>query len=309
MQKSGDKSLFPYVAGLVAAAVYTTVSFVTPQNPNATNYGLSAGDIRLLILSLLIPIFIIWMLAIYSSLGVSRYATLLRETKEGGNFRRFADGVLILVFSLIVGSMISAFNSAMVQLGAGAGWRILSEYVAVFLPLVAFFQIFRGSQSLVRANQHKSLRRNRQAAALIAVVMTAVYALTLFGNSYRSDTPDINKFSSYFLPDWLIILTIVLPYGITWLLGLLATTNIMEYRLRVKGVIYRQAFSSLAIGLATVVVVSIMGQFLTAVGPALAAMGLSGILGIVYFLLLIIAVGYGFLARGARQLSKIEEVA
>jgi hypothetical protein len=93
-----------------------------------------------------------------------------------------------------------------------------------------------------------------------------------------------------------------------WFMGLLATYEIYNYRLKVAGIVYRKSWGLLALGIGWLIVMSIGVQYLTTLNARLMHLSIYWILVIVFALLLVYSVGYILIALGARRLQKIEEV-
>lgn len=303
MKQIAHKLSFPYIAVLVAVCVYAALSLFVPADLSDSH-----GNIATL-LSLVLLLAAVWFLAVYGVMQLTRYTALVSGTPEGGSFHRFSDGLQILAFSLIASGVLAGIDAAMIRLDEGSGWKIISEYIAVFLPLVAFYQIRSGSKKLVIQSHPRWFNYRRVLIAILVGLMAVFYVWAVFNNPYRNSSPDPDSIRSYYLPDPLIFLTVILPHVATWLFGGLAALNILAYQQRVKGSIYRKAFSYIGSGLAVIISVSVLSQFAAAVFPNLTGLSLDHVNGLTYFTLLATAVGYFYLARGARKLAKIEEVA
>lgn len=141
------------------------------------------------------------------------------------------------------------------------------------------------------------------------VGLTSAYVWAVFHNSHRTITENpLLVRPTYFLEDWLIVLTIVIPYLITWTVGGLAILNIRSFAMDVPGKIYRRSFNNITYGLLTIILLGIGLQLLTQAATVFADSSLKVILLLVYLIILIMAAGYLYLARGARQLTDIEEI-
>src|SRR4051812_22837765 len=101
---------------------------------------------------------------------------------------------------------------------------IFSNYVTVILYLLALLYILRASRKLNASIKpggwyYKSVR---SVVVPIVTVISAVYVWLVFRNPFRTVSSDPLVRPTYFLPDWLIVLTIVAPYIFIWLCGSLA---------------------------------------------------------------------------------------
>jgi protein-S-isoprenylcysteine O-methyltransferase Ste14 len=76
----------------------------------------------------------------------------------------------------------------------------------------------------------------------------------------------------------------------------------------VNGNLYRDALSQLAIGIGGVVAIAIILRVFQSITPTLNNLSLSQIVGVVYILLVLIAVAYVFIAKGAQKMHRLEEL-
>jgi hypothetical protein len=111
----------------------------------------------------------------------------------------------------------------------------------------------------------------------------------------------------YHMPDWLIILTLVIPYTFIWCIGIQASVWLYKYRTSVKGFIYRRALVNLSQGVGVIIVVSVLLRFLTTLTEQLNRLNVTPLLMVLYLLILLYAIGFGLVARGAKKLKQIEE--
>lgn len=113
---------------------------------------------------------------------------------------------------------------------------------------------------------------------------------------------------TYYLPNWLIILTLAVPYVYVWCVGINAVRNLNIYKNRVKGLVYKRAIDYLAKGIAVIIVLSIFIQLIAVLSAQLNRLNLTPLLAVIYLLLVLYALGYGLVSRGAKRLKQIEEV-
>jgi hypothetical protein len=114
--------------------------------------------------------------------------------------------------------------------------------------------------------------------------------------------------SSYHLSTLYILLSLVVPYIYMWFIGILSFYEILLYRAKIPGILYRQSWRLLASGVGSLIVISILIQYLTTVSERLTRLSLNWVLMVVYALLILIGVAYILVALGVRNLKKIEEV-
>ncbi len=93
-----------------------------------------------------------------------------------------------------------------------------------------------------------------------------------------------------------------------WFIGLLSAYEIFLYRVKAPGIIYRQSWQQLALGVSSLIALSITLQYLTTITEQLNKLSLDRALLVIYALLILLAISYVLVALGVRNLKKIEEV-
>ena len=140
------------------------------------------------------------------------------------------------------------------------------------------------------------------------IIFAALYCFLVFHDPTRSVPSRTVAVASYYEPDWLLTLTIIIPRLLMWYLGFRAVYNILVFRDKVKGALYKSALNSLARGLIGVVITVIILRTTQSLAATLSTISIGLILVIIYALLIIIAVSYGLIARGAKNLQKLEDL-
>lgn len=292
----------------LVTAGYAAATILTPISPRANTYGLTIQQIRELQLTLVIPVILVWFTALWGSLRFKRYALSIYDGADGKALNSVANGLLVLVAQLALGSLLQAISRFLLHWASAATITIVTNYVAVALSLIAFSLIYRGAWQLAKLVQFRSFRRNQVLGFVILVIVGILYAWLLAYNPDRLRSLDPGKIVPYYLPDWLLLPTIVVPYIITWGFGFMASAAIRSYQRNAVGILYRKPLARLSAGLFIIILSLTLLQLITALGPSLVHLGLQAILGLLYGLILVYAAGHILVALGARQLSKIEEV-
>jgi hypothetical protein len=298
-----------YALFVVAAAAYAIITFITPISSAGNVYNITPQQLLWLRLSFVVPILAIWWAAVFGVVRFKDYALKIKDSPDGQALGRIANGLTILVIGLIIGSLwtvVAAYFWPVPQHPALKA--IIANYLQLIAPLIAFYVMVMGAIDLVHLTKSEATyRRQVLAASLWFVLFSLLYVGLIFTNSYRNSSESLT-ITSFWLPDSLLVTTIIVPYILVWGMGLLTALGIRTYMMKTKGILYRQALSGLGAGLFAVIVFSILLQMLVAVWPLFADIGLNGILIVIYFIIGLYAVGYLLIARGARRLKQIEEV-
>jgi hypothetical protein len=291
-------------------AIYAFLSFMTPASEATARYGLTYAQLNLVRISYLVPNLLIWLLAGMAVVRLHKYTKLVKGSPESKSFDQIAEGLLLLFLALIIPpflSLLTAYDPGDQVIQKLV--TIFRNYITIILYITSFWQLRQGSRAL---NQTIGLTTaaydgaRKAVYGLVAILGTA-YIYTIYQNQFRTESADPLIRSTYFLPDWLILASIIAPYIMIWLLGLLAIVNFREFSKTVTGVVYKKAFNNTANGLIAIISLSVSLQFLSQLAGFFGRARLSVILGIIYIILLVMAIGYFFIARGVRALTAIEE--
>lgn len=291
---------------LILTALYIILTFITPTDPAILHkYSITQSQARQLTLTIVVPISAIWMTALYGMIKFRNYAYSIADTKEGKGFRKISHGISVLAFSLplsatIVAALTYAASKRPTILPEVA---VIKNYTNIVLTGIGLLLIAQGSLYLVRLlkKHHDKVRPTFNLFGVI--VLACLYTWLIINRPFKS-----NGASVYFLPDWIILLTIAIPYLYIWCSGMLAVYQLFIYKKNIRGTVYIKSLDYLAKGVATIIFLSIMTQLLVTLTGRLNRLNLTPILLIVYVLVALNALGYGLIARGATKLKQIEEV-
>lgn len=271
----------------------------------AERYHLSQAVIILLIATVDLPLLICWLLAATGWLYLYKYvATLPKATDHHRGYQLILAGISVLILSLIVPSFVAAFHSHFIDAELGPMHTWISTYLGLIFPLVGFILASLGSRHLLESLKLNAEPLAKSLTALIPMtVFTIFYLGLIFTNPVRSVSSDPALPATYYMPDILIILTIVLPVIATWAFGFRTVLNLEQYSHYVAPG-QKPALVNIYNGALAIVGGIILQQVISSLGSSRATgLNLGLTLTIVYVLLFIIGIGYGFIARGAKQLA------
>lgn len=302
-----ETHLWRYYSLVVAAwVVYIVLTILAPASQN-TQVQLSSTAKLVLTATLLIPYMLTWLFAVAGWYYFSRFAsdTERKHTRNYAGFRLLSRGLGILIFDLISIPLISAARTVWAADGSAAAiLTILSNYFHIIIPLVAFGCLFLGSRKLVQGGHYAVAIRSTMLPSLVATsLFTVLFTVAVFGNTSRQVATEAGRFASYYIPDHLIVLTIIIPLAITWFVGLQAILQIERYVHSLLQAKWRRAIVNLFHGLLAVISSSIILQAITAFGSEqLQQVSLLLIIVIIYLFIILQAVGYLFIRASAKQL-------
>ncbi|HEX4774574.1 MAG TPA: hypothetical protein VH234_03590 [Candidatus Saccharimonadales bacterium] len=294
---------------LISLAYVLLVALLPQDKATLSKYHISGGQLVGLDIAILAPYIVIWLFALVGYLRLKAYAESIRGGKDGEAFRLIALGLFWLSFWLPISAVISSATSGYYRAHTSSTPEMinLNNYVNILLLLAAFIFVYEGSKKLLSIVKRTEVPLPHFVMILF-ISFSSVYTFLVIHDPARQFPTQSVHVASYYLPDWLIILSIVIPRLITWYLGVKAIHNIYMYRKKTKAPIYKHALSRLAFGLGWVIATIIVLRLFESLTSQLNRMSLQAILLIIYVLLAIMCVGYVLIAKGARSLQRIEEI-
>jgi hypothetical protein len=292
-------------AALVIAYILLTY-FSKPDKIVLSHYHLSRVGYYWLVSTFVALIVLISLAGLYGSLMVKRYADLIKSSPDGKALNLIGNGFLTLSITVPLSSVISNIVGQLAK--RHHSWQpaltITNNYINVVLAAVAFILIARGADELYKLSPRKRIRPLPQKFWVFLFIV----ASSLFSYFIDFESNAHNSVKSYYLPGWLLIVSIAIPYLYFWYRGIKAAYNIFLFQKYTMGYIYKSALKYLAAGITFVIVSSVLTQVLVSASPSLSSLSLTPILWIIYGFLAVDAVGYLLITVGAKRLRQIEEV-
>jgi len=283
-------------------------ALIRPDQATLDKYHLSAAQAVVLGLTVALPYLVIWFIALVGYLRFKSYTDKITKTKDGKAFRIMGQGLLLLSlwlpFSAVLGNVTTQYYRDHPEATA---WMVnINNFANIIILLPAFILLSRGASKLLPL-----IRRSHvpipTIAILTGVCLSAIYVFLVFHDPARQFPTKEVETAAYYLPDWAILFGLILPRLIMWFLGAQAVYYLFLYHRKIKGALYKTALNNLARGIAWVVATIILLRFLQSLSGLLSELSVGLLLALIYVLLILIAVGYVLIAKGARKLLAIEE--
>jgi hypothetical protein len=247
----------PFLALAVVYVWQVLTAAVSPESQ--AKYHASVAQIHKLSLAIALPYIVIWVVGLVGYLWLRSYTTYLGKDKDAGGFRSLTFGVGLLTFWLPLSTLAAglASNYYANHPDATASLVRLVNYANIVLLLPAFWLVYQGTVRLLQSAKisHNGLSPKQTG---LYILLSALYVFVVFHDPVRLAAHDDVQTATYYMSDWWILLTIVIPRLIMWYLGLAAAANIILYRHKVKGSIYKEGLRLLAFGLTGVVISTIV---------------------------------------------------
>ncbi len=300
---------FTYYFLILFAALYIGLAMGLPPKPTTLQqYHLTPTSYRMIELSVVIPLVLIWYAAFFGYTHLKRYSTPIKKNKDGKQVAKLTTGLGWLAFSLPVSSLVSTLLNYAARLHPDLlpSATIIEDYVSLLLPLVGLLYISHGARGLTELIKQRPSQRSIYLFAIILITIGASYCHAIFSNTWILATTG-HKTPIYYLPNWLLFITIVVPYIFMWFIGLLAAYELHLYNKSVPGILYRKGLHLVSLGLGYIIMLSVVFQFITTLTGHINHLKINNVLLLVYGLLILISIGYILVAIGAKRLQKIEE--
>jgi hypothetical protein len=298
--KIRSKLFYCYLFFIIVYSAFTLLP--SPSHITLAKYHISAMSLRLIDVTIILLLAGIWFAGFYGYAKLRDYNQLIQGGKDGKAIAWITKGIFVLVLWLPVPNVISTIltyiglrHHAFLPVAT-----IIDNYISLLFPLVAFILIGKGARGLIDLVR---VRPSFRSINLLAIILVYVGLI-----DYHLIASTRNRAAVYHLSIWLILSTLAAPYIYMWFVGLLATYEIYRYSRKVRGIVYRNCWALLALGIGWLIVTSIGLQYLTTVSNRLGSLSIYWVLAIIYSLLLVLSVGFVIIAIGTRKLRKIEEV-
>lgn len=272
-------------------------------------YDLSQFHATLLALTVTVPYVVVWFIAFLGYDGLHQYADKIKGEKDGLAWSTVCKGLFFLMLWLPLSTIVRALvkHLYMIHPQFTIPLVVIDNYINLSLLIPGFIYTYKGARQLVLLIKKPALEMSLL-VSFVYIAGAAFYVLLTLHDPARSVPTSIVRVSTYFEPDWLIVLSIVIPRLIMWYLGILAVQLIYRYRLRVKGSIYRAALSQLSFGIAGLVLFTIILRSFQSLTEQLDRLGLRTFLLVIYLLLTLIGVSSYYIFLGSSKLQRIEAI-
>lgn len=292
--------------------LYLLVTFATPTNPDILElYRMDNLEYQSMRATIAIPLIAMWFTALYGFVSLRQYAKAIQKSPDGRGFQWVAAGLGVLALGLPINSIIGT----MLSRSAGEGLleqstqTIIATHLTVGYQLLSFALLAYGAFKLLKVvHKIKIPYRDSVIGVLMLATISVVYLLSVLNNPSREIAVPPNNAATYYMNDFLIITTIVLPYIAAWACGVFAFVAIRTYQKNVDGVLYRKALQKLNFGILYIISVSALMQFSNAAVTTYFSWQLGSLAALVQVLVIAIGVGFVYVAVGSKDLAKLEEV-
>lgn len=292
-----------YAVVAFVSLLYLLLTFFAPQAANS--FGLSREQIFFLKGTIALPYIATWFFAAYglSTLELYLAAAKKEDVTMLALLRSFRNGLLWIVTGTIFVALIGGIKSYFAAITALLPvFTIVTNYLYVFPPLIGFLIIYKG---VVRLESSEHKQNSNLFNTIIVLIISAFYIFLISTNPTRQFSADPAIPATYFLPDSLILLTIIIPITLTWWLGFSAAftmSDLIPYLARAE---LFKGITRILYGIWSIIFASIIIQGLLSLGGTrLYEIGLGILLLVIYVFIFLQGLGYFLIALGSNSLRR-----
>lgn len=288
--------------------LYVILIFALPANVAVMDkYNLRESQYHILLFLVTLPYMLVWASALLSYDKLKSYCQMLKKTPEGGDFQLITKGIKYLAYGLPVVAIITFCVNSLGNSFPGfkSASIIIINYLALLVPLLTYSVIRKGTHGLLERSRLNFSFGDMRVVIIAMVVAGVGYCFFMFkkinlDNLWSSDNP-------YYLPAWLVLTTVIIPYLYAWLNGLLAAYELVVFSRQVPGILYRHAVRWLASGVVCVVIGGVGLQYIRTVIPRTGHLSINEAFLMTCFAYILLILGFIFIYIGAARLKRIEE--
>jgi hypothetical protein len=250
---------------------------IPPDAAALTKFRLSVAEIKLLGLTIALPIIIIWLIGAYVYTKFSSYVQAIEKDRDGRAFSQIKLGLFALFLWLPITSITSNITTYSYRMHPS--WTIplviMNNYLNLLIVLVGFGFVYNGSRGLTRLRETKRPSLWKHAILVPLIVVGGLFIFLSLNNAVR-------QYPS-------------------------AVVELYIFRTKVRGVIYKNALDNFAKGLLCIVTSVIFIRYLSALTTVFNSAALKIVLLVIYCLLVVLLLGYILLAKSVKKLEAIEK--
>lgn len=297
------------VLGLLAFVYLLVVLFLMPGADTLQRYNLTIPEARALRLALIVPYMVIWFVAFFGYVKIKHYSQIISSSNDGASLGLMAKGLLVLALGMPV---IAIINSLTTYVSSHhPAWTktfvLINSYTDILIGIIAMTLLHKGARSLAKYVDRGIAKKPSYVVSIVITIMGSAFVGLMLNSSTQSTELNSTHIAQN-LPVALLVITVIFPLIFIWYNGLLAAHYVLIYRRYIYGAIYRSALGYLAGGIVFVILARITLRYLSSISAVFSTWTLRYVLIALYVFLFMMALGFGLIAKGAKKLTKLEEV-
>jgi hypothetical protein len=303
-----------YLLSLIGLSlIFAAATYLTPASGALLHkYHITAAQLRVLDTFVILPLIAIWATAFYGASVFENYALSIRRHKDGAALRTISYGVSILAAGTAATNVLSAvfgyYSSR--HLGFVRPQVVIGNYLTILITAAAFYCMYTGAAQLAGLTGRKFHPSGQAVYNSLCIALTVLYTYLFLNRlpSARHVPLTATGHAAYFMPTGVVIVTLLIPYLVSWYIGSLAVRLLWFYQKNIGGKLYAHDIGFLSLGIGIVIAGSILTQFLTVLTGQLQNLSTAAVIALIYCFLVIIAAGYIPIAVGVKKLAALEKI-
>jgi|GEM_PF-4376095 len=303
-----------YLLSLVGLSlIFAIATYLTPASGALLHkYHLTVVQLRIIDTLVILPLVAIWATAFYGASIFESYALSIKRHKDGAALRTISYGVSILAAGTVVTSVVAALFGyySGSHLSFVRPQVIISNYLTMLITAAAFGFMYAGAARLAGLTGKKFHPSGDATYNGFCIALIVLYTYLFLNRlpAARHIPLTATSHSAYFIPTGLIVITLLIPYLISWYVGALAVRLLWFYQKNIGGKLYTHDVGFLSLGIGVVIAGSIITQILTVLTGQLQNLSTAAVIALIYCFLMIIAAGYIPIAVGVKKLAALEKI-
>ena len=213
--------------------------------------------------------------------------------------------IACLLAGLILSSLLSAFRNYS-RPSLSKFITILLNYTYIFPYLASFLFLFAAQLQFRKILKMRFIFLDYILSLLLGLFLGYIYLLLIFQNPNREVPVGILTPASFYIGDFWIISTILLPMVLGWTVALFSIFRFIRISRNASVFIYKSYFNKIVLSITLIVLSSIILHFLISLGTVrLLSFPLLSILAIAYIFIIIQMLGFLFLGSVKKSKSII----
>lgn len=293
--------------GLVLAiwAVYLALTLLTPLTESTNVFRISRQTMVLLQFSVTIPYLGVWLVALRGILVFDNFIRGLSDVEYVQGLRLMKTGLVLLFAAMLAGTLFGAFAGLCRALETRVELATISmHYVNTVAYTAAFTSIFSGSRRLVESasSERDEARIRRTLVFSVWTAMTLVSLALFFTNQSRTSSIDPAVPATYFLPDEIVLSTVIVPTVVGWYFGLASIDKLVQISSSVRALLVKNYLRRASRGFAFLLLTAFILNLFQFVGTQrLVEFGLGRVLVVVYMFLVLQGLGFMLVGSVVRE--------
>jgi hypothetical protein len=134
-----------YVFPLVMGTIFAVLNFKLITSPEVSDNSTPAFGV---LLSIIIPLVIIWLVATYGAVCLKKYAYSIRDSQDGESLNHISNALILLVLYIILLPMAHTLASLALNTHFLGVAVVIGNYLPLMIALASVYLLYKGCKNL-----------------------------------------------------------------------------------------------------------------------------------------------------------------